>query len=767
MKAVFVIPWYGPDIPGGAEAECRRTAENLVQRGTEVEVLTTCLKSLEAGWDRDHHQPGTVEINGVPVTRFPVDLPRNAALFNQLNDRLIRGEELSPGEEKAFFENMVNSRALYDRIAAMNRARDCIFFPIPYLFSTTINTIEAAPESTIPIACLHDEGYAYMETMRRAFLKSRSVLFHTRAEFELAQNIMNFPEDKALPYGEGIDTGIKGDGDRFRLKYKITAPFMLYAGRRDKTKNVPLLIELFCAHKRAHGGDLKLALMGALPLDIPAGFEEEIIDLGFLPVEDKADALAAASIFCQPSVNESFSIVIMEAWLCGTPVLVHADCPATVEHVTNCQGGFTFRSLDDFSTAVENILANPDRAATMAASGRKYVLDNFHWDVICRRYQSILEPPPPVKKVQKSGAKIKKPAVHQIVSHLAFGDAVGNEVLLIRDRFKAAGVKSQIYADVIDRRIRRQARSLDRFIEEAGPDDLILWHFSTGSRVVDWLRDVSQTKIMRYHNVTPDGFFRGINPAAALNSRRGRHQLHQAAAMCALGIGVSNFNRHELDAAGFAKTAVAPFVFKVEDFKPGQPGPVGRRHAQGGPNVLHVGRLTPQKRIEALIKAFYFFKKVHPEARLFLVGGSAGFEGYVEALEALVSDLDLTEVHFCGRVGSADLVDYYNLADLYLCLSEHEGFCVPLVEAMAADLPVIARSAAAVPETLGGAGILLDDPGPAQAAEAMTACLAEDVRASLLAGQRKRLAELKPEKAWDMLWSLLTPYLSPDRGGSA
>ena len=699
-----------------------------------------------------------------------MDLPRNAALFNQLNDRLIRGEELSPGEEKAFFDNMVNSRALVDRIAAMNRAGDCIFFPIPYLFSTTVKTIAAAPESTIPIACLHDEGYAYMETMRQAFLKSRAVLFHTKAEFELAQNIMGFPENKALPYGEGIDTGIKGAGDRFRSKYKITAPFMLYAGRRDKTKNVPLLIDLFCAHKRAHGGDLKLALMGALPLDVPAGFEDEVIDLGFLPVEDKADALTAASIFCQPSVNESFSIVIMEAWLCGTPVMVHADCPATVEHVTNCQGGFTFRSLDDFSPAVENILADSDRAAAMAASGRKYVLDNFHWDVICRRYQSILDRPPRtelVKKGERVGAKAKKPAIHQIVSHLAFGDAVGNEVLLIRDRLKAAGIKSQTYADVIDRRIRRQARPLNRFLEEAGPNDLILWHFSTGSRVVDWLRDVPQTKIMRYHNVTPDGFFRGINPAAALNSRRGRHQLHQAAAMCALGIGVSNFNRHELDAAGFAKTAVAPFVFKVEDFKPGQPGAVGRRYAQGGPNILHVGRLTPQKRIEALIKAFHFFKKIHSEARLFLVGGSAGFEGYVEALEALVADLGLTEVHFCGRVGSADLIDYYNLADLYLCLSEHEGFCVPLVEAMSAGLPVVARSAAAVPETLGGAGILLDDPGPAQTAEAMTACLSEEVRAAVLAGQEKRLTELKPEKAWDTLWSLLAPYLAPEPGDSA
>ena len=126
MRAAFVIPWYGPDIPGGAEAECRRTAENLAQRGTAVEVLTTTLHSLEKSWDKGHHRPGKMVINGVTVRRFPIG-PRQPGLFNDLNQRLIRGESLRPAEERAFFENMVNSEALYEFIAQAGRRRGLFF----------------------------------------------------------------------------------------------------------------------------------------------------------------------------------------------------------------------------------------------------------------------------------------------------------------------------------------------------------------------------------------------------------------------------------------------------------------------------------------------------------------------------------------------------------------------------------------------------------------------------------------------------------------
>ena len=159
LKASFVIPWYGREIPGGAEAECRGVAENLAARGVPVEVLTTCLHSHGRSWDADFHSPGESRENGVLVRRFPIDR-RNAELFNLLNRRLLAGQLLPPRQEKAFLDNMVNSRALYHFIS---EAKNRLFLPLPYLFSTTWMTARLAPDRTAPLTCLHDEGYAYLQ----------------------------------------------------------------------------------------------------------------------------------------------------------------------------------------------------------------------------------------------------------------------------------------------------------------------------------------------------------------------------------------------------------------------------------------------------------------------------------------------------------------------------------------------------------------------------------------------------------------------------
>ncbi|MBW1711831.1 MAG: glycosyltransferase family 4 protein, partial [Deltaproteobacteria bacterium] len=387
LKAAFVIPWYGQDIPGGAEAECRRTAENLAVRGVEVEVLTTCLHSQAASWDKNFHRPGETMEAGVAVRRFPIEA-RNGPLFDDLNLRLMEGRSLTPWQQKAFLANMVNSRALYQHVA---KSRDCLFLPLPYLFSTTWQTARLAPERTVPIACLHDEGYAYLDPIRRAFLGCRAVIFHTRSELELARDIWGLNRDQALLLGEGVDTDIVGDSPRFRAKYGLDEPFILYAGRRDPTKNTPLLLDFFARYKQAKANSrLKLVLIGSQPFEKPPSLTEEVVDLAFLNPQDKADAFAAADIFCQPSIHESFSLVIMEAWLNSTPVLVHGRCPATREHVERSGGGQLFNDIDDFIRAVDRLLDDKASAKRMAQAGREYVLANFNWDLICERYMNLL-----------------------------------------------------------------------------------------------------------------------------------------------------------------------------------------------------------------------------------------------------------------------------------------------------------------------------------------------------------------------------------------
>ncbi|MFH0787384.1 MAG: glycosyltransferase family 4 protein, partial [Pseudomonadota bacterium] len=375
MKIAFICPWYGPDIPGGAEAEARRTVENLSQRGIPVEVWTTCVKDFEGDWGINYYPAGDALINGVLVKRFPV-IARNGELFNTLNRRILSGEKLAR-EEDLFFQHMINSHLLYRHIR--DHGRNYLLFFIPYLFSTTYYGARIYPDRSFIIPCLHDEGYARMELLGKLFHRVRGLIFHTRFERRLGRELYFLTQAQAHLFGEGIDTEIQSEAERFRLKVQIKDPYLLYAGRRDSGKNTPLLMNFFTRFKKRNPSNLKLVLIGNLPIQIPPDDQGDILDLGFVSKQDKYDAYAGAALFCQPSVMESFSIVIMEAWLCGTPVLVNANCPVTVEHCQNSRGGLFFKDYFEFEGCLQEILDNPDLSREMARKGREYVLSNFHW----------------------------------------------------------------------------------------------------------------------------------------------------------------------------------------------------------------------------------------------------------------------------------------------------------------------------------------------------------------------------------------------------
>src|SRR4030042_3174303 len=228
IKTAFICPWYGPDIPGGAEAEARRTVENLHQRGMPVEGWTTCVKDFEGDWSRNDYPAGEAQVNGVPVKRFPVS-PRNGELFSSLNRRIMAGEKLSRQEEDLFFQHMINSPLLYQYIR--RHGYDTLLFFIPYLFSTTYYGARIFQDRSYIIPCLHDEGYAHMEILGDLFHRVRGMIFHTRFEQNLGQRLYGLTKDQALLFGEGIDTEIQTDPERFRRKFQIKDPYLLYAGR--------------------------------------------------------------------------------------------------------------------------------------------------------------------------------------------------------------------------------------------------------------------------------------------------------------------------------------------------------------------------------------------------------------------------------------------------------------------------------------------------------------------------------------------------------
>jgi len=352
--------------------------------------------------------------------------------------------------------------------------------------------------------------------------------------------------------------------------------------------------------------------------------------------------------------------------------------------------------------------------------------------------------------------------VHQIINHLAVGDAIGHDCLTIQKRLRRLGHPSEIFALHVAPQLLGQAKAVSQYREFSSPDNLVIWHFSMGTEVSELVAGLPDRIVMRYHNVTPAHYFKDINPQAEMECLLGRQQLARAAGFVSLGIGDSAFNQAELDELGFRATGNCPILLDLESYRPAEPSSRLAHLRQGGPNILHVGRIVPQKRYDELIKTFFFLQRLLPEARLILVGGASGMVIYQYALEDLCRSLGLGRVSFTGFLTQKELSACYALSHVYLCLSEHEGFCVPLVEAMAMDLAVVAREAAAVGQTLGTAGVKLEDPSPSLTAEVVAeVATSQELRGEILAGQRARLADFQPDRVWERFYSLLGPLLAP------
>ena len=383
----FVIPWYGSRAPAGAESECQGTARALVARGVAVEILTTCARAHSAPWV-DHHPEGLSEEDGLRVRRFKVR-PRNAQQYVRLQERLRLGGGLAPWEEEAFVRESIHSDNLYAFVAAEQDRYWYAF--IPYCFGTTWEGALAAPERSVVIPCLHDEPFAHLGATRRVLRAVRGVCFHVPAERTLGVTVAGGDPENFFLVGEGVDTDLRGDGERFRRNHHIPDSFLLCAGRKSPDKNTHLLLDCYARYRFTHPDrPLKLVLIGSGGVRIPERLAHDILDLGFLPAQDKYDAYAAALALCQPSLLESFSIVLMEAWLCGTPVLVHARCAVTREHCLASNGGLWFDDYFEFAEAVDLLQNEPELRRRLADSGRAYVLASFTWDRVGQNYLDML-----------------------------------------------------------------------------------------------------------------------------------------------------------------------------------------------------------------------------------------------------------------------------------------------------------------------------------------------------------------------------------------
>jgi L-malate glycosyltransferase len=364
--------------------------------------------------------------------------------------------------------------------------------------------------------------------------------------------------------------------------------------------------------------------------------------------------------------------------------------------------------------------------------------------------------------------------IHHFVPVLHRGDAVGRHTLRLRDATRARGFDSQIYVDTIEVETADETLPVLSYPEAARPGDVVVYQFATASAMAPWLAARSETLVVNYHNITPPDLMAPWDNHLALGQLQAQGDLALLAPRAALAVADSAYNEAHLAAAGFAKTAVVPPSAALEaphSPQPSQPTPTPAADAthRRGARWLAVGRVSPNKALENTVAALAVARAHEDPGATLLVVGKPATESYAAALRRFVIDLGLADtVRFTGHASDATVATAYAEADVLVVTSEHEGFCVPVVEAMAARVPVVAFDQGAVPEVLGGAGLLVSDKDPYALAAAIHALLADaPMRATLAEADSRRLGELDLATAADRFVALLVPLVGPGARSNA
>ena len=356
------------------------------------------------------------------------------------------------------------------------------------------------------------------------------------------------------------------------------------------------------------------------------------------------------------------------------------------------------------------------------------------------------------------------PALHQLVAGFNVGDAISNEARRLRDLFRGWGLSSEIFSERqrILPALRREAFDAATLAQRLQPGDSVLLHLSVGSPVNELFRQLACRKALRYHNITPPDFFQDFYEPIARTLRAGREQMAALAGAAQVNLAVSEFNAAELRAAGCGAVGVVPLLLDFARLRGPASEATRAKYDDGRVNILFVGRGVPNKRIEDLLAAFHYFQRyVEPRSRLIHAGSYAGLERYQALVFTRARELQLDCVELTGAIPQAELNACYQCAQVFLSMSEHEGFCIPLIEAMVHNVPILAYAAGAVPETLAGSGVLFKEKRFDLVAEMLGRIIRDAaLRNAILAKQRKRLDLYEHRDLEEELRAHLAPLLT-------
>jgi len=378
----FVVPWYGDDIAGGAERLCREYVHQLSRTGLAVEVLTTCVRDFAGNWNKNHYPAKAVEKQGIKLRRFPARR-RDSHQFDMVNFKLLNNLSVTANEEHVFFFESVRSEQLEKFLAQEGRNYHLVF--MPYCFGTTFEGLRQVNFNAFLLPCLHKERYAMLRGSFKMHESVRGLIFNSESEQKLASSLYAIEHIPQIVLGMGIEAHEPVGPELFRAEFALERPYLLYLGRMDPTKNTHVLVGYFAQYLADNPDSrLDLVLLGHGDVEVPEGIAPRVHKGGYVSDELKRSALAGAEMLVQPSARESFSIVLMEAWMAGTPVVVNEYCTVGVEHCRRSNGGLYFGNFVEFEGVVRLLSEERSLAQQLAANGRRYALENYGWERLVR-----------------------------------------------------------------------------------------------------------------------------------------------------------------------------------------------------------------------------------------------------------------------------------------------------------------------------------------------------------------------------------------------
>lgn len=384
-RVAVVVQRYGEEVSGGAELHARWLAEHLLPLA-EVHAVTTC--ALDYMTWANHYPAGDSVLNGVHLHRFAVDAPRDWPANQKLSARIIHSKHSVLDELEWMRDQGPVSTPLLDYIQGAYARFDFFIF-FTYLYATTFFGLPLVCDKAILVPTAHEEPYLYLPLFRPLFHLPRVIVYNTETEQELVSRVTRNTMIPQVVAGIGINVPPDISAERFRQRHGIEGEFVLYVGRVDPAKNVPELVDYFMEFKGEYGRPLKLVLIGKASFAVPE--HPDVIHLGHLPEQDKFDGLQAASVMIMPSLYESLSMITLETWYTGTPVLVHGRCEVMKQQCRRSNGGLYYISYPEFAATLNLLLGDGALRAQLGANGGRFARRHYDWAVITAKYRAIFE----------------------------------------------------------------------------------------------------------------------------------------------------------------------------------------------------------------------------------------------------------------------------------------------------------------------------------------------------------------------------------------